>query len=279
MKGHQDLKHPHTTQEAHLNHKADRLANLAHTEGERHGYQPPGYKITLYIQGNPITANYTGEIQRAATTPEIRKYYITKHHWTDAIMDTIDWDAFGGAQTKFTIGQQRTLHKYVHGWLPTGNHMEYRYGIKSQCPFCKAAEDNHHVLDCRTQQHFQQAFELKLTKLLKTWNTESGLTRLLIQHLQGNHTPYRGSKTDIHWVEQLLQEQKKIGKTQLWRGFLSQTWGDLQEKFYRRQKCQKEQTGTQWSRRVIKEIWTHALEMWTRQNKKLHDDGEQSPPH
>ena len=138
----------------------------------------------------------------------------------------------GGAQTKFTTGQQRTLHKYVHGWLPTGNHMEYWYGIKSQCPFCKEAEDNNHVLGCSKQQHFQEAFETKLEKSLKQWNTEPGLARLLLQHLRGTQTPYSGSETDIHWVEQLIQEQKDIGSTQLWRGFLTQTWRGLQETFY-----------------------------------------------
>ena len=99
VKGHQDLNHPKTSREAHYNHQADRLANTAHGEGDRIGIQPPGFHIVLYIQCQPITTNYTAEIQRAATTPDICNYYIRKHNWTDQTMSLIDWDTLGGGAT------------------------------------------------------------------------------------------------------------------------------------------------------------------------------------
>lgn len=151
IKGHQDIRNPKTKWEAHLNHKADRHANKAHTQGSQIGYQPPGYRIILYINGNPITTNYTGEIQRAATIPAIRQYYILKHKWTNEAMQAIDWNAYGRAMSTFTVSQQRTLHKHTHGWLPTGNHMEYRYQTRSACPHYKAPENNGHLVQCPSQ--------------------------------------------------------------------------------------------------------------------------------
>ena len=37
------------------------------------------------------------------------------------------------------------LHKYIHGWLPTGNHLKRRYKIENQCPFCSKPEDEEHL--------------------------------------------------------------------------------------------------------------------------------------
>ena len=278
IKGHQDLCNPKTKWEAHLNHKADRLANKAHTDGNRTGYQPPGYKVILYIEGNPITTNYTGEIQRAATTPAIRTYYIQKYNWSDEAMQAIDWDAYGGAMNKFTISQQRTLHKYSHGWLPTGNHMEHRYHIKSACPHCKAPENNDHLVKCTSQKAHQLLFLQKLAQKLKTWNTELGIARLIVNALKGSSIAYTGTE-NANWITQLQQEQKTIGDNHIWKGFMSQTWGDIQDRHYWRQKSPKSCTGAQWSRKLLREIWSQVLQIWTRRNKKLHDTPTETPPH
>ena len=278
VRGHQDLHDPNAQWEAHLNHRADRLAHEAHTEGEREGHQPSGYKIMLHIQGNPITTNYTREIQRAATTPAIRDYYVAKHRWSDSTMSTIDWDALGGAQNKFTIGQQRTLHKYLHGWLPTGNHMKHRYKLDAPCPHCREPENSQHLTRCRRQvQHITQFYEDMASKL-RAWNTEPGLARLIIQSLQGEEREYTGTESAA-WITQLRDEQNRIGQSNIWRGFLSQTWGDIQERHYRRSKSKQSSSGAQWTRRLLQSIWRFILETWSRRNTKLHDDPAQTTPH
>ena len=278
VRGHQDLRLPQTKWEAHLNHRADRLANAAHAENDRVGHQPAGYRILLYIQGNPITTDYTREIQRAATTPAIRDYYVTKYRWSDSTMSTIDWDALGGAQKKFSIGQQRTIHKYLHGWLPTGNHMQHRYKIHSPCPHCQEPENSRHLTRCQSQTKHRTKFYLDMERKLREWNTEPGLARLLLQTLQDGVREYTGSESGA-WITQLLEEQTRIGLSNIWKGFLSQTWGDIQERFYRRNKCKPSCSGAQWTRRLLQTIWKYVLETWTRRNQKLHDDPKQTPPH
>ena len=60
---------------------------------------------------------------------------------------------------------------------------------------------------------------------------------------------------------------------------MSQTWGDIQESFYRRENSPKECTGVQWTRKIIRIIWNYILQTWTRRNQKLHEDPQNTPPH
>ena len=78
IKSHQDLWKPTPPWEAHLNHKADRLAAQAHHKEVPQGRLPKGYGIILYIEEQPITAHYSKALTRAATTPFIAEYYKKK---------------------------------------------------------------------------------------------------------------------------------------------------------------------------------------------------------
>ena len=118
-------------------------------------------------------------------------------------MGTIDWDALGEAQDKFTIGQQHTLSKYIHGWLPTSNHMEHCYKIQSKGPHYKESENNPHLTSCQSQKQHKAQFYTNLKQKLHAWNTEPGITRLLIQSLQDNRKEYKGW-TATKLIQQLL---------------------------------------------------------------------------
>ena len=178
----------------------------------------------------------------------------------------------------FTVSQQRTLHKYTHGWLPTGNHMEHRYQTRSACPHCKAPENNEHLVQCPSQTDNQLQFFNTLKTTLKTWNTEPGISRLILNTLRETPTAYTGTET-LTWIRQLQREQQAIGERNIWKGFLSQTWGDIQERYYRRQKSPKSCTGVQWTRKLLREIWRQVLSIWTIRNKKLHNNHTETPPH
>ena len=140
-------------------------------------------------------------------------------------MNTINWDALGGGQDKFTIGKQRMLHKYIHGWLPTGDHMKHRYKIHSPCPHCQEPETSQHLTSCLSQLDYQKKFYLDLARKLRDWNTEPGLARLFLQMLQGETQEYHSTESG-EWIQQLLEEQHMIGRINIWKGFITQTWGD-----------------------------------------------------
>ena len=226
VRGHQNMEDISTTREARLNHHADKLANRAHQDHAKIGIQPTGYRILLYIQGEPVTTKMVQEIQRAGTTPALRNYYRNKHGWTDSTMATIDWQGLTRALKKFTHSKQRMLHKYIHGWLPTNDHMHRRYGTSKTCTQCGQIEGALHIIMCTTRRQQKDNFLEKLKIKMEQMQTDTGLQHLLLQMLNGqvNQPDKREIQEEI-WPMQLRSEQTNIGVEKLWQGFFTQTWG------------------------------------------------------
>ena len=217
-----------------MNNTVDALATEAHTSSNTIGSTLPGYGILLYINGEPITGQYGKAIHHAATTPDIRDYYAAKHGWTDGTLKTVDWEAFEHAQARFTTLQQRNIHKYVHNWLPTGEVQDKRYKTTTKCSQCPQADTQDHMRQCTLNQPQLTQYYKTLEQHLKKWRTEPGLARPWINTLKGNSVEYTGTETNQEWIRALRREQAALGHTQLWTGFLTQTWGDIQEAYHRR---------------------------------------------
>ena len=279
VKGHQNLQNPKTTWEAKLNHKADRLAAQAHQQPTHPGYLPPGYKVILYIQDEPITTKYSQEIIRASHTPEIREYYRKKYKWTDDIMETLDWEAYTNAQKRFNHAAQKNIHKYTHNWLPTGNNLQKRYNTQNKCPYCKLPENHLHVITCATHKEDNERFYQKFENMLKRNKTDLGLSKLMIQMLKGEEIEYDEKYKNKIWIQQLITEQKKIGTELMWTGHITQTWGDIQEHEYRQTEQKIGYTGSRWARIVLQHIFKHMLDRWSQRNKKLHNNLQQPTPY
>ena len=244
VRGHQDVSDPRTPWEAHLNHAADRLAEQAHQHRDNLGYLPPGYTLRLHIDGTPVTTRIVGEIHRAATTPDLRDYYIRRKGWTDEIIASIDWDGQTKALESFTQSKQRTLHKYIHGWLLTGDHMQRRYGGTGTCPHCEQLETAEHLTRCKSEVQRRDIFLDTLTEKMRTLHTDQGLMQMIINYLSDRQGKLKKVRIDNEtWVRQLQYEQTQIGIKQMWSGFLTQTWGDIQAKIYRADNRQRHCTG------------------------------------
>ena len=278
MRGHQTPS-PAAPREVHLNNLVDPLANAAHTSSEFQGSTPVGYGIMLYIDGEPITGKYGGAIHHAATSPEIGQYYQRKHGWTHKTLQTIDWDAFGRAQKRFTTLQQRNLHKYVHDWLPTGEVQDRRYKTKSKCPLCPNQDTRDHMRQCPTNSSVMEEFYSNLERQLTKWKTEPGLARLWLTSLKGDALPYRGTEKNSQWIQQLQDEQHTLGHKQMWSGFISQKWGDVQEAYHRREKHNQTYTGKRWATTLVHSLWTLALSLWKKRVQALHRATQLIPPH
>ena len=226
-----------------MNNMVDALAIDAHFSLETVGSTPLGYGILLYLNREPITGKYGKAIHHAATTPDIQNYYAEKHGWTDSILQSVDWDAFDHAQGQFTTLQQKNIHKYVHNWLPTGKVHDRRYNTTTQCIHCSLPDRRDHMRQCKhTLPHLASFYTFLETKL-KKWHTEPGLARLWIDTLKGNFNEYTSIETNRDWIQTLRQEQEAPGHTQLWTGFLTQTWGDIQDAYHHREKHDQAYTG------------------------------------
>ena len=274
VKGHQSLTTPTLTRQARLNHTADKLAEEAHQKETRPGVQLPGYKIRLYILGDPVTTKLEPEILWAATTPEIAEYYQKRHKWTNETMDTIAWTAHEKAIKKLKISQQRTIHKFQHDWLPTQHNLHKRYNTRQTCPFCNQTENAMHIIQCKSRIITQNSFYRAMKEKLQELHTEPSLQTIFLTMIQGRQTIRSHSEEYYEWTSQLLEEQSKIGNDKLWKGYITQTWGDIQEHHYQQTHQPHHYTGTTWTHRVITLLYNRVLQAWTDRNTAIYDKEE-----
>lgn len=160
----------------------------------------------------------------------------------------------------------------MHDWLATGAKIRQRYNTNQPCPHCTGKENRDHIIRCPAQKTTQANFITNLQQKLTQWRTEPGLKSLIIQYLTTNTGTYHGTKKNKPWTQQLLTEQFQIGPSKIWLGFMSQTWGDIQEAFHRREHHHASLTGTLWTKRLIIQLWQFFLDQWTIRNNKLHNN-------
>ena len=278
VKGHQ-APTPSAAREVHLNNYVDELATQAHTSTHQIGETPPGYGIILYIDGDPVTGKYGKAIHHAATTPEIGAYYKGKYGWTDDILSTLDWDAFGRAQGRFTTMQQRNVHKYIHNWLPTGAVQDRRYSTTTTCMGCQQQDTRDHMRQCLANTEDMAEFYQTTEIQLKKWRTEPGLARLWVAILRGQLHTYKGTERNQKWIQELCREQAQIGLTQMWTGFLTQKWGDVQEAYHRRENHKAKYTGQRWVTHLVHSLWALGMKLWRKRVRKIHGANQKIPPH
>ena len=124
-----------------------------------------------------------------------------------------------------------------------------------------------------------EEFYLQTERQLKKWKTEPGLARLWLEILRGNEGDYRGTEQNTQWINSLKAEQKTLGNNQMWTGFISQKWGDIQEAFHRRENHKQEYTGKRWATNLVHSLWTLAMGLWKKRVQLIHRANQTVTPH
>ena len=65
----------------------------------------------------------------------------------------------------------------------------------------------------------------------------------------------------------------------MWTGFITQTWGDIQEAFHQRENHDQAYTGKRWATNLIHSLWDLAMKLWTKRLQQVHDKNKTVPPH
>ena len=75
----------------------------------------------------------------------------------------------------------------------------------------------------------------------------------------------------------MIKQQKRLGPEAIWKGIITQQWGDYQEHWYRQRGAEKQYTGTLWTGKLVMEIYRFVTEIWKHQNEKMHNSNEMKP--
>jgi len=134
--------------------------------------------------------------------------------------------------------------KYIHRGLPTQSKL-YQQGQEASptCPRCQRnLEIQSHIFSCETDSSIEEWNKTWATTLqslqkmgtapdiLAKWNTQIRIS-LNILASQLEKMTIRGCKTRRGWIQQVSENQMRIGWDLFMRGFIINDWKELQAQY------------------------------------------------
>ena len=165
--------------------------------------------LALYINGKYIPNNYITAVRSYCGEKQAKAFLMKKHRWSKSIIDDIEWDFCANFIKKQTYSRKKTLTKFVHRWLASGNK---NFGQKLMCPHCRqqasTSMDHDHFLTCSSSGRRKQLRLSLLTNLLKQLKTPPKLSHLIVCGLQSF---YDSQINNIHASDyKAINHQRKI---------------------------------------------------------------------
>ena len=232
VQGHQDTNTTRTlTVEARYNVRADQLAGdyVQMVDRRRHDVTPMLHhtKCQLLIHGKTINGKYGTAVRRAAAKSAFDEYLQQRHGWDHQVLEGIDWEVFYMAARNYE-GTSNQLLKIVHDKLPT-NLMKSRYNssVRPHCNFCSHPETLDHLCTSDCNERSIQ-FRLQLHDSIMNYLESVQVPQSFCEMVSSALTMWKstGSMDLTRWQgsSRLYNQQKKIGWSQMFKGFWSVQW-------------------------------------------------------
>ena len=170
VKGHQDEQKSHQDLSIaeQLNVDTDTIATSCATKTlNTHPLSAP---FAIYVKGDYIHLQLYKRIREVSFEDEAQQFIKAKYGWISLTINHIKWALHSKQYQKLPTSQQRSLARFIHHMLPSGNMM---FDYKDRCPFCtlSATSDTYHdlLLTCAFTLQFKikrlDSIFLKLEKL------------------------------------------------------------------------------------------------------------------
>ena len=245
IKSHQDNDRDYDklSPDAKLNVDADDLATKFH---QRKRAKPltktahiPATQVSISITKTRYYGNLDANLRFHINGGYLRNFLQTKHQWTNAVWDTVDFPAFG-RNLKSIPTKHKVAHlKFVHDLLPLGVHAHQRAKIEDPklkiCPCCNTAEEDHtHYLRCTANKNREAALFTLIKGLIGKDSHPFGLSLAICidyslkdvdlpSQFPLDKQPTRHQAT----ISQAVSEQSRIGFSHILRGFFTTSWTTL----------------------------------------------------
>jgi len=243
-----------------------------------HSHSPPARPASQQT----ITRNVRHTLRELFGTNRIFDTIKSKEGWDDATLHLVDWEAHGLAVSNSR--ETRTfITKLLHDLLPTGARVfKYKQYYDPACPSCGASrEDRIHLFQCQATQReqwrtqFRRSLRDKCVKI----GTCPTLTSLLLAGVQSvfDDTQLVVEHAGVG-IQELAQEQDRLGWHQIFLGRFSRKWRILQSDYLREsvQELKFSNHGTTWVSQLIHTIWRECRQLWDIRNEDRHGKDEES---
>ena len=282
VKAHQDDHTPYAQLPflAQLNVDADHQASKYQTQFGAHRMSAllsPNARMLVHSLEGTITGRYETILRARSTSPAIKKYIQDRNHWTEQVMETVNWKAHKSALKAYP---QRRIHlsKLVHDCLPTHAQANRFDAGHRTYPVCDCTtEDRDHILRCPSQSRslWRDNFWVAIEEFHATRDTYPILRTIfreaIAEWFQGNE---EGTSTIFYPVEatQLIHQQNQLGWRQIFSGRFSKEWCRIQDDYYQRSghRNNRNNTGERWQVHFQKIIWEQWFALWKTRNGEVH---------
>ena len=149
IKGHKDEIKPYEdlTIAKKLNVDTDTIATTCATKPIN--IHLPSIPFALYVKEDHIHLSPRKRIQEVSFEDEAQQFLQTKYRWNSLTINNIEWKLHSKQFNKLTSSRKRSVARFIHHRLPSGNMM---FEYKHRCPFCTmysdANTDHDHYLTC-----------------------------------------------------------------------------------------------------------------------------------
>ena len=204
-----------------------------------------------------------------------------------SILTTIDWEGIEIAMHKTQPQDRFPRMKLMHYYLPTKSLLHERYSdISPQCPRCSSENETFlHVFQCQCSQaktsytNNIKKFREKLQKL-KTSKLIIDAFEALLLALRRNTspifpTPLLRNQTHLQVVQQVFEQQSKVGLDSVVRGFLVRNWMVAHNVCSHRNNIHHRDLP--WIKNVICALLDFGLSIWKERCTAVNDFSKDNP--
>ena len=256
-------------------------------------------RASLVIEGAFVTTKIDDYIRQALTETPLIAYINTKMNWTTRTFHSVDWTAFGNFMGRLSVSKRAKVVKLQHNWQNTGRQkgLFLRSANRDdealeaeKCPMgCGHHEEPLHYLFChRNPKKDEMVLGLNgIRKWMKNQDTDPGLVSIMMRILRKvlncqsdelrnwnfANDPYR------EHYDLLIKSQRSIGWPSIFKGRISKTWQQIQQKHMTAQQGDNSntlyRTAEWWAAGLIQQLIYFTLNTWQIRNDHLHKEKEQ----
>jgi hypothetical protein len=142
----------------------------------------PSARVLLHLMEGTITSSFSATLRHAYCGPPLLEYIRTRNQWSEATVESINWQAHGSALRK-QIPRRIHFVKYVHDILPTHSHQNKLDKGQRTCPCCPSThKDRDHILRCPSleRNRWRHALLAALSEVCSLHHTYEPLKQLLL---------------------------------------------------------------------------------------------------
>jgi hypothetical protein len=282
IRGHQDRHNKYVEGNAALNVEADNLATKGLLQPSIKDFNLPTDQGVLILNGKKIASHYIHHLREKYSATQMFEYYKETYKWSDNTIAKIWWESHGSAIRCFGPDQKITLLKFIHSRSACNKRESTYYAFRS--PLCHTCglhvEDHCHIIKCTAcpaRNNLRKKYMSEIKDKMHILGTNSDTIRVISSFLSSwlNDTAPVQLKEIMpdasEHMHRAIEEQRKIGWNQWFRGRISNTWGDMYSYDMKNTTAMtKYPSVNRWGKEVIVLTMKFILDCWYIRNKNEH---------